>query len=456
MVRKKENPVRQSINPYCMGVAFFCFCLLFAGSNASGLDLATAISMAQENDADFKAKSFEAQAKNADGWALIAAMGPRVAVSGKIMRSRLDYAPEDIAELEAQHLKFNDDSASIILDQPLLDMEKIYRARRGACEMDIAEMDLRKAREELIVRVVERYFSLLAARNALSLAQSKLDILENQQQRASTGHELGLGEQSDLFDIQARYATTSAILAVQEAKVVDAREALAEMLGEAIPGELADLAPESSFSLPHNDEAHWLQQAKKQNVDVRLSRLHTEAARLDGKIGAGRFLPALSFFVEYERTSPDNDLNGYGWDRERTDFGLKLEMELISGGRDFAEFKAREHRYKASRQRLLGTERSITRQIQSTWNTLLRNLETIQAYQKATMANKKSLAVKEANYKEGLQSMLDVLNVQRDYFIVSNRYQNARYDYATTLIRFKQLTGDLNGAETPLMLNMIQ
>ena len=88
-------------------------------------------------------------------------------------------------------------------------------------------------------------------------------------------------------------------------------------------------------------------------------------------------------------------------------------------------------------------ERRISRQVRSTWDALQRTLETVQAYKKAAAANKKSLEIKEANFEEGLQSMLDVLNVQRDYFIVSNRYQNARYDYATLVYRFKQLVGDL-------------
>ena len=73
-------------------------------------------------------------------------------------------------------------------------------------------------------------------------------------------------------------------------------------------------------------------------------------------------------------------------------------------------------------------------------------------FRSAVDANKKSLQIKEANFKEGLQSMLDVLNVQRDYFIVSNRYQNARYDYATTLIHFKQLVGILGNVEADLLL----
>lgn len=452
---KKINQHKQPIKRSFYIITVCCFSCIHAPFCVSALDLATAISLAQKNDANYQAKTLETQAKNADGWALIAAMGPQVMISGKIMRSRLDYSPDEIAELEAQHLSFDDDTASVILNQPLLDMEKIYQARRGGCEIDIAEMEQRKAHEELVVQVVERYFALLAAQNGLELAQAKLDILKRQQKTALASHDLGLGEQSDLFDIQARYATTTATLAIQEAEVVAARESLAELLGAPIHEELKDLEPASTFSLPEKDEEYWLQQAKEKNVDAKLSRLHSEAARLEGKIGAGRFLPALSFFVEYERKTPANDLSGYGWDRERTDYGLKLEMELLSGGRDLADFTAREHRYKASRRQLLATERNINRQIRSTWNGLQKRIDSINAYRQAVIANKKSLEIKEANYEEGLQSMLDVLNVQRDYFIVSNRYQNARYDYATALIRFKQLAGDLNTITGSTVLNMM-
>lgn len=113
---------------------------------------------------------------------------------------------------------------------------------------------------------------------------------------------------------------------------------------------------------------------------------------------------------------------------------------------------ASKKRYKAAKQRIIATQRSVARQTTSTWHTLQRILVSIEAYKKAVDANKKSLQIKEANFKEGLQTMLDVLNVQRDYFVVSNRYQNARYDYATTLIHFKQLVGTLGNVEADLLL----
>ena len=427
--------------------------LLVLGKSSFALDIATALRIAQQNDARFKGEQMDAEAKNADGWAQVASLGPKLMVSGKLMRSSVDYSPEDIAELEERHLNFNDDEVTVVLEQPLIDLEKTYRARRGRCEMDIAAMELQKAREQLVVRVVERYFSQLSAQDELKLANAKLQILESQLETARTSHTLGLEDQSALYDILARYETTKAISAAQEAKLVAAKEALAETLGEPVLEDLKGLDEENSFSESLGDDFdYWLQFANKNNVDCSISKLQSEAARLDGKISAGRFLPALSFFVEYERTSPDDDLNGYGWERDRTDYGVKLQMELLSGGRDLADFVARKKRYKAAKQRIIATQRSVARQTISTWHSLQRILVSIKAYKNAMDANKKSLQIKEANFKEGLQTMLDVLNVQRDYFVVSNRYQNARYDYATTLIRFKQLVGTLDNVEADLLL----
>lgn len=160
------------------------------------LDITTALRIAQENDARFKGEQMDAEAKNADGWAQVASLGPRLMVSGKLMRSSLDYSPEDIAELENRHLNFNDDEIAVVLEQPLIDLEKIYQARRGSCDMDIAAMELRKAREQLVVRVVERYFAQLSAEDELGLANAKLQILESQLETARTSHTLGLDDRS--------------------------------------------------------------------------------------------------------------------------------------------------------------------------------------------------------------------------------------------------------------------
>lgn len=438
--------IRYKIRIICVVVSMV---LTTAGNFSYAFDIATALQIAQENDARFKVEQLDSQAKKADGWAQIATLGPRVRISGKLMRSSLNYSSKDTAVSKQPRLNFNDDEITVMMEQPLIDLEKFYYAKLGNCEIDIASMELQKAYEQLVVRVVKRYFAQLSAQDELKLTNAQLQILETQLETARTSHSLGLDEQSSLYDILARYETTKAISAIHAAKLVDAKEALAETLGEVAPGELIGLDEKNSFfTLPENEFDYWLQFANEHNVDCKISRLKSEAALLEEKSSTGRFLPALSFFAEYERTSPDNDMNGYGWERDRMDYGVKLQMELLNGGRDLSAFIARKKRYKAATHRIIATQRSVARQTTSTWHSLQRILTSIEAYKKAMDANQKSLQIKEANFKEGLQTMLDVLNVQRDYFIVSNRYQNARYDYATTLIQFKQLVGELQDVHT--------
>ncbi len=417
--------------------------LLVPAHGALCLDLATALALARANDAGFRADVLEARARHATGWSRIASMGPRGTVSARAMRSRLDYAPDSEAEAGDRDLTFSDSELNLLVEQPLLDMEKIYTARRGRCEMEIAALERVKADEELFVRVVERYFGFLTARDEVALARAKLAFLTRQLETARSGHELGLGDQSDLYDIQGRYQGTRAALALLEARLVDARAALVEVLGQELTGEVEMVDLERVFPGPGHDIGHWLRQAEKNNIDLRLSLARAEAARLDGRIITGRFLPALSMYVEYGHNSPDNDSIGYGWDRDRTDFGLRLQMEFLSGGRDLADVVARDRTYRAARQRAIAVRRSVRRQTRANWNSLQRTLESIRFYREAVAANEKSLRIKEAGYQEGLQTMLDVLNVQKDYFAAKNDYQKARNNYAITWASFMQISGNL-------------
>ena len=131
----KTNQEEQFINILLKKISI-CFTvsilLLLQGQITFALNIATALQIAQENDARFKSEQMDAEAKRADGWTKVAALGPRLMASAKLMRSSLDYSPENIAELEERHLTFNDDEITIILEQPLIDLEKIYRALRGS------------------------------------------------------------------------------------------------------------------------------------------------------------------------------------------------------------------------------------------------------------------------------------------------------------------------------------
>ena len=96
---------------------------------------------------------------------------------------------------------------------------------------------------------------------------------------------------------------------------------------------------------------------------------------------------------------------------------------------------------KSSKKRIDASRRSVARSVKSTWNNLQSKQMMINAYNKAVTASQKSLEVVQAGYSEGLNTLLDVLNSQRDYFISSSQHQKAGYDFLIEKAKFKQLVG---------------
>lgn len=433
------------------------FCLLTTmavfPTMTMALDLGQAIELAKKNDAAFQAEKLDARADNISGWRSVAEMGPRIAASYKYLRKKESYIPDDSTEtdtsieLEDQQATIDDGEITVSLNQPIIDLAKLNTARQGFLEMDIATVQLKKAEENLIVRVVERYFGVLAAKDEVDLANSKSQALAELFNKSREIHRLGLGLVSDQYDVEARYQLALASKASAVAKLEDARESLSELLGITIVDDLQDHDNDSILSIPEKDIDFWLSFARENNVDLRLKKLQADAKRLNVTIARSKFLPVLNFYAEYEKQEPDDGLDGYGWERETTEFGLKLEMELLSGGRDVADYMARKARYRAAREHVTASRRSVSRSVKSVWNTLRSKRQMIDAYRKAASAGNKSLEVVQAGYHEGLHTLLDVLNAQRDYFISKSQYQKAGYDFLVESIKFKQVAGALGNQE---------
>ncbi len=131
--------------------------LIMFSSSALALDLNDIIHLAISRDAKFQADRLRAEAKNADGWQSVAGYGPTLSVSGTYMESRDSTDPQNSSEVEGRVAHFQEPGLTIGLEQPVIDLEKASNVMRGKSEMAVAELLLKKSREELLLRVHERY-----------------------------------------------------------------------------------------------------------------------------------------------------------------------------------------------------------------------------------------------------------------------------------------------------------
>ncbi len=423
------------------------FLLNISSQVALALNLEQVIELAKQNDAKFQAEKLDAEADKYSSRRQTSAMGPRVVTSYKYLRKEELYQPDasaevdDSIELKDKDAIIDDGEISISVTQPIIDLPKLNTVRSGFQKIQIAKLRLRKAEEDLTIHAIERYYKILSAEDEMNLANSKCLALAELMKKTKETHRLGLGPVSDQYDVEARYQLALASRTSSIAKLEDAREALLELLGVNVIDELQRESERAKAVMPEHNLDYWLSYAQKNNVDMRMKKLQMKSANLNIEIARGRLFPTLSMYAEYELQQPDDGLDGYGWVRETAEIGLKFEMELLSGGRDLADFMAHKTRLKSAKKRVEAAQRSIARSTKSTWNNLQSKQTMISAYNKAVIASQKSLEVVQAGYNEGLNTLLDVLNSQRDYYISRSQYQKAGYDFLVEKAKFKQLVG---------------
>ncbi len=423
----------------------FCqIVLIFLGvfsTPASALDLSEVIQLAFKYDAQLRADTFAAEARNADGWQSVAGYGPTLTASGASMRSRDSSQPEANAKMEDRLAKFNEGEIKVGLEQPVLDLEKGSKALMGLAEMDLAELLKKKAHEDLRLKVYERYYAILSAQEAHRLARAESAALQKQVANAEEKLDLGFGTITSQYDAEARYRLSLAAEIARKTDLDNTIKALEEVIDQEITCELEDLASDMLLPDIHQDVATWLEVSRASNIDINIKKLQLITAQLEYRGMQSRFLPTLVFFANYSERHPENGLLGYGEERSEMDVGLRLEAKLLSGGRDTAAVVAAGKRIRAAEERTTVAERAMKRSVRSLWESIKQTRDLVAAYQQAVAANEKALESTQAAYDEGAKVLLDVLNAQQDYYRSQRQYKTSRYDYMMLLEKFRQVVG---------------
>jgi outer membrane protein len=150
-----------------------------------------------------------------------------------------------------------------------------------------------QAKMDLLLRVSQAYFDVLAAQDAISFIQAQKSAITEQLASAKRNFEVGTATITDTHEAQARYDLTLAqeIAATNDLEVK--RNALAVVIGKT-PGELNQLSPGIKLATPEPANVDkWVENAATGNVGVVVQKLAVDIAKLEiSRNRAGHF-PSL-------------------------------------------------------------------------------------------------------------------------------------------------------------------
>lgn len=351
-------------------------------------------------------------------------------------------------------------SWTLQLTQPLFRWDRWIALKRADKQVALEQANYATARQELAVRVAQRYFDALAAKDALEAQQANTEAIARQLEQAETRFEVGLIAITDVYESRAAYDQSVANEILARRTLAVARDALREITGQVPEGDLG--APGDDLPLigpdPASEDA-WVQRALAQNLSVEASRLAVQIAEDDIRSQRTGHYPNVDLVLsrndfDSDGTRFDVD-NGTGFvsggvskqDFETDTIAIQFFVPLYSGGAVASRVRQAAHQKTAATHRLERTAREVERQTRDAYLGVQAEISRVNALAQAVTSAETALEATQAGFDVGTRTSVDVLNARRDLLRAQTNHRRARYDYLLNVALLKQAAGTLSGED---------
>ncbi|NKE69093.1 TolC family outer membrane protein [Ramlibacter sp. RBP-2] len=336
-------------------------------------------------------------------------------------------------------------SATISASQPLYRPANFATWEQGKRQVDLAQAQLTSASQDLIVRVSQAYFDVLAAQDTLAFVQAQKTAVGEQLESAKRNFEVGTSTITDTREAQARYDLVIAQEIAAENDLRVKKLALDSLVGKpnvkpnplALPAAVP--APEPA------DVNAWVQQGEENSPAIRQAKTAVEIAQLETEKAKAGHLPTLDLTASYGvNRNPGGSASVPTSTRSNTaSMGLSFNLPLFAGfatQNRIRETLSLEERAQAD---LEASRRAVAQAIRSAFFGLVSGQGQVKALEAAEASSLSALDANRLGYQVGVRINIDVLNSQSQLFQTKRDLAQARYNVLVGHLKLRQAAGTL-------------
>ena len=350
-------------------------------------------------------------------------------------------------------------TSNLNASQPLFNRANDMALEQAFKALDVARSDFQVAEQDLILRVSQAYFDVLASRDSLATVQASKAAITEQLASAKRNFEVGTATITDAREAQARF---DLVVAQELAATNDLRNkqlALEQLVGRSavqpaplrLPLVLPAVVPASADD--------WVQRGLEGHPLARKARLGLDIAELEVRRARAGHLPTITLNGRYTNQSVDGsatvrsaatgtsiNLPQKGTSTNSV-VGVTLSVPLYSGHATDNRVSEALQLAEKSRQDLAGARRSIELATRQAFMGVQSLAAQVKALEAAEASSQLALESTQLGYKVGVRVSLDVLNAQSLLFQTRRDLAKARYDSLLGGLRLRQASGSLTGAD---------
>jgi outer membrane protein len=352
------------------------------------------------------------------------------------------FGLEDCARKSVTTVHCSADSTSygLTLTQTVWSYEAYSQLKQADAQVASAEATYVSAQQDLLLRMAQAYFAVLAVQDQLSTLRLEREAYAMQLKQTQDREQTGLGSRSDVEQAKSFYDLTAQNLINSQNTLDDAELTLATIVGEP-PGHIAPLMEQIPLIAPDPVSADaWADSALRDNPEVRAAELTAEAAEREISVQRGKAMPTLALAGTGTRASGPLVLGG---DNTVATVGVHLNWPLFQGGAVTSAVRQSRALYHQSESNLEAIKRDRVQQTRAAYRNILSGIESIKAGRVARDSAYTAMQTARHDIEFNVSPMFILLQYQAQYYLAVNAYDQARYRYLANVLLPKKQAGRL-------------
>ena len=433
----------------------------FFSISAPAADLIEVYQQALANDATYasaRASLAVGREKTTQGRALLM---PTIGLDGSVVRNDGDNSPwnEGALGLNGSMItggsqQYRTTTHSLSLQQPLFRWANWQTYQQSKLQQALSEAQFAQAQQDLITRVSQAYFDVLAAQDTLELNRAQKIATTEQLASAKRNFEVGTQTITDTHEAQAAF---DLVVAQEFAAINDLenkRSALQALIGTA-PSALATLKPGVVLASPEPALIDpWVSSAERANYGVVSAELAYESSKRDIQKSRAGHYPTLDLVANARRQSNSGQYAISGTNTSNA-IGIQYSVPIFSGFAVTSRVRESIALEEKSRNDLETTRRNAAQGARQAFLGVNSGLAQVRALQAAEVSSTSALESNKLGYQVGVRINIDVLNAQRQLYLTRRDLSRARYDTIMNGLRLKSAAGSLREADLVPVNNLL-
>ncbi len=336
--------------------------------------------------------------------------------------------------------------AGLQLRQPIVAVDRWVALQQANDLRDAAELQYLFDQENLMLRLAQAYFGVLAAEDGLAVAESHLAAVRRFREQIGHRYDAGVVANTDLQEAQAALDAAQADAIDARHRLMLAKQSLTDLTGvrgaklSGISDSLVPTAPEPA------DPGWWMQRAEQDATPVRLAQIGHGVSRREIERRRAAAYPTLDLVASRSRLDQSSSNPFENIDIDGNTVRLELNVPLFAGGAIQSRVRQAAAEHREAGYRLDEVRLQAISQAQRAWLGVNASVERVRAREQALRSATAARQAAELGVVEGVRTTLDVLDAQRQHASARAALSMARYEYVLGVFALRAATGLLDEA----------